>query len=227
MLNENEFYLTLVRHGQSTVNAEPDLMGQDANTPLSEHGILQAQYLRARLDEEDKVIDYVFSSPYLRALRTAEIAMESRPLLSIRLASALREYDAGDWNGASRHSTLTLPIKAKMAAMGQGFLPPNGESLHQTERRSSEWIEENILYNKVLAEIAVKRRVAGEPPLNIYCFSHGMTIKTLLHYVMGFDQNFTWKVMIENTSMTKLYFGPDGWKLFGINDHAHLFSLRA
>ena len=49
-----------------------------------------------------------------------------------------------------------------------------------------------------------------------------MTIKCLLHYVMGFDQSFTWKLDIQNTSMSKLYFGPEGWRLLGINDHAHL-----
>lgn len=216
----NEFYLNLVRHGQSTTNANPDLMGQEADVPLSDKGVHQAELLKERLKKED--IDYVYSSHYTRAFDTAMIALEGRPKIKIIEAPDLREYDAGDWLGASRAKTLTLPVKAKMGLMAHSFLPPNGESLHQVERRASKWLEDNILYNDKFATFADNRRELNLKPLNIFCFSHGMTIKCLLHYIMGFDQSFTWKVTIENTSITRLYFGKDGWRLLGINDCSHL-----
>jgi broad specificity phosphatase PhoE len=82
-------------------------------------------------------------------------------------------------------------------------------------------LEDTILYNKQMIEFASNRK-ATQKPLNIFVFSHGMTIKCLLHYIMGFDQGFTWKLTLENTSISKLYFSQEGWRLLTINDHAHL-----
>jgi len=225
MLDYNEFNLTLVRHGQSTTNQTPDLMGQLANTPLSDNGVKQSKLLGKRLVKEGEQIDYVWSSTYTRAIDTCNISLMNVPHTTVLQSSELREYGAGDWIGASRSETLTMPVLAKMAAQGHGFLPPNGESLHQVQRRSSLWLEENILYNNDIIENARAHKDRDEAPLNIYVFSHGMTIKCLLQYVMGFDQSFTWKVVLENTSLTKLYFGNKGWMLLGINDHAHLHLL--
>lgn len=225
MLFSNEFNLILIRHGQSTTNQNPDLMGQTADTPLSDNGKEQAAQLNARLKKgtgEMSKIDYVWSSTYVRAHDTAKIALEGLVHPGIKLAEELREYDAGDWLGASRAETLTLEVKTRMGALANGFLPPSGESLHQVQRRASSWLEENILYNKDVEDRSRQAKLDGRGPLNIYLFTHGMTIKCLLHYVMGFDQSFTWKVMIENTSLTKLHFGTDGWRLLGINDFSHL-----
>lgn len=221
---ENEFYLTLVRHGQSTTNQNPDLMGQESDTPLSEKGLRQAELLGDRLVKEGVSIDYVWSSTYTRAHHTANVALMNVPHTTLLLTPELREYSAGDWTGCSRAETMTNSVKLQMGAMAHGFLPPKGESLHQVQRRASKWLEDTILYNENVIESAKYLRQVGDDPLNIYLFSHGMTIKCLLHYIMGFDQSFTWKVMIENTSLTKLYFGKDGWKLLGVNDHAHLTS---
>lgn len=227
MLDYNEFYLTLIRHGQSTTNQNPDLMGQTADTPLSKHGEEQAWHLGERLACARMRPDYVFSSTYTRAHDTAKIAMDHFrvPRPEIELVEDLREYSAGDWTGKSRSETLTLPVKGQMAAMSHGFLPPDGESLHQVERRASKWLEDRILYNKDIIFDAKYRKGNDKDPLHIMCFSHGMTIKCLLHYVMGFDQSFTWKVTIDNTSITRLYFGKDGWRLLGINDHEHLTGM--
>jgi broad specificity phosphatase PhoE len=220
MLDYHEFYLTLIRHGQSTQNQNPDLMGQLPDVPLSEKGLKQAQRLgeRLKLNPWDKV----YSSPYTRAIGTAMIATGLGP--EITLVPDLREYSAGNWTNASRSEIVTLPVAARMGLLNHNFLPPSGESLAQVERRASLWLENEILYNKEkqakAVELAKENKIA-----NYYCFSHGMTIKCLLHYVLGYDKSMTWKVTIENTSISKLYFGKDGWRLLSINDHAHLDTL--
>ena len=94
--------------------------------------------------------------------------------------------------------------------------------MHMVERRASQWLEDTILYNKEMIAEATARKAAGQAPMEIACFSHGMTIKCLLHYVMGFDQSFTWKMTLENTSISRLYFSEEGWRLITVNDHAHL-----
>lgn len=218
MIAENEFYLNLIRHGQSTSNMNPDLMGQEADTPLSTAGREQAVLLGCRFLKCGETFDFVYSSTYKRAGDTAYLAMAHNPQQIIQYSEELREYSAGDWTGVKRQDALTDEVRLRMAAMDHGFLPPSGESLHQVGRRASLWLEENILYNSEIKSLA---RLAGRPA-NIAVFSHGMTIKCLLYYVMGFDKSFTWKITIDNTSISKLYFGKDGWRLLSINDCAHL-----
>ena len=220
MLEYNEFYLSLIRHGESVVNITPDVMGQSGDTPLTERGWLQANLLNEGLYRSNVDFDHVFVSDYKRAHDTAISAMgEDFPII---LAPALREYDAGDWNGASRKKELTEDVRLKMGLMGSGFCPPNGESMHMVERRASKWLEDTILYNKEIIAEAKDRKDKKERPTEIACFSHGMTIRCILHYIMGFDQNFIWKINIDNTSISKLHFGKDGWRLISINDTSHL-----
>jgi broad specificity phosphatase PhoE len=218
MLDYNEFTISLIRHGQSETNANPDRMGQLETTPLTDMGRHQAKLLGAKLKREKENFDLIYSSHYTRALDTAILATDYR----IILAPELREYSAGDWTDASRSQTINDSIKVQMGNLGHAFLPPNGESLHQVERRASAWLEENILYNKAIQHEASERKRNNKDVLNIALFTHGMTIKCLLHYVMGFDRSFTWKIQIDNTSVSKISFGKDGWRLLSINDCSHL-----
>lgn len=221
MQDYNEFYLYLIRHGQTAVNAKGDTVGQTAESPLTEKGQFQARLLGERLAYQERVtFDKVFASSYTRAHDTAKIVTgDNQPII---VTPELREYSAGDWTGGIRHDIYNVPTLLRMAAMTNAFLPPNGESLHMVERRASVWLEENVLYNSLVKEEASRRHVKKLPPQNIFVFSHGMTIKCLLHYIMGFDQSFTWKITLENTSISKLYFDNKGWRLLTINDHAHL-----
>jgi len=208
MLDVNYFNLYLIRHGQSAVNAVGEEMGQLATVPLSDLGVRQCSLLGERFQKEKLVFDKVFASDYVRAAETARLSLP--PTQEIEKAAALREYSAGDWTGSKRAEVLTLDVLFKMNIHNHEFLPPNGESLNQTERRASKWLEDNILYNNKLYG------------MNIALFSHGMTIKCLLHHIMGFDKSFTWKVSIDNTSITHLSFGDKGWMLHSVNDTAHL-----
>lgn len=226
MLDYNNFYLYLIRHGQTVVNAQPDLMGQTADSPLNDTGRGQAARLGQRLFQKEKLdVSRVFCSTYTRAVDTCNIALGQSPtLLTVTptFHHDLREYSAGDWTNASRSATHTPEVQRKMAAMTNQFCPPHGESMAMVERRAGQWLEDNVLYNEDVQREAFERYANKKPAQNILVFSHGMTIKCLLHYVMGFDSSFIWKVTTENTSINKLYFGKDGWRLLSINDHAHL-----
>lgn len=212
----NKFDLVLIRHGQSEVNVNPDRMGQLDTTPLTALGCKQAHQLNLKFIQDNENFDIIYSSPYSRAYNTAKIAVGNLKSKDIIIVPELREYDAGDWVGASRKSVVTDAIKLNMGYFEHGFLPPNGESLHQVERRASEWLEQNILYNK--------NQIKKDGQLKIAIFSHGMTIKCLLHYIMGFDRNITWKIAIDNTSVTRVSFGNEGWRIQCINDTSHLYK---
>lgn len=222
MQNNLQFTLTLVRHGESEVNATPDVMGQAPETKLTMLGKQQAALLRKKFIKDNEKFDLIFSSPYERALDTAKMAIGDMSQ-KIILVDDLREYNAGDWNGASRSATMTDEIRLCMGYLDNTYLPPHGESLHMVERRASKWLEDVIIYNESMWEISDYRALTEKPPLNIVAFSHGMTIKCLLHYVMGFDKSLTWKISIDNTSITKLSFGKEGWRLHKINDCSHFY----
>jgi len=208
MQEVNYFNIYLIRHGESEVNAKQDELGQLADVQLSKLGRRQASLLKDRFEKENLVFDKVYASDYTRAHNTALFACPLNQ--EIILTEALREYSAGDWTGSKRHEILTPDVLFKMNLHNHQFLPPNGESLNQVSRRASKWLEDEILYNHTHygKKIAV--------------FSHGMTIKCLLQHIMGFDKGFTWRISIDNTSVTHLSFGDKGWMLHSVNDTSHL-----
>lgn len=86
--------LLLVRHGESTWNAEGRWQGQ-ADPPLSPAGEGQARAAAGALVDLD--LDAVWSSDLRRAATTAVIL--AGPDRSVRLERRLRERDIGAWAG--------------------------------------------------------------------------------------------------------------------------------
>ena len=84
----------LVRHGQSTWNAERRWQGQ-ADPPLSDHGRDQAIAATAKIC----AVDAIVSSPQIRALDTAQVIAEGLGIGPIVLVPELRERHAGPWSG--------------------------------------------------------------------------------------------------------------------------------
>src|SRR5262245_40290829 len=81
--------LLLVRHGQSTWNADGRWQGQ-GDPPLSPLGERQA----AEAAERVQAMDALWSSDLRRAWQTAEI-IGARASLAVHLEGRLRERDAG------------------------------------------------------------------------------------------------------------------------------------
>src|SRR6187402_1864557 len=84
--------LFLVRHGQSTYNAQARLQGQ-ADPPLSDAGRAEAELLRPALARFGD--DHVVTSDLKRARETAALLgyPDARP------DARFREIDVGEWSG--------------------------------------------------------------------------------------------------------------------------------
>lgn len=96
-------HILLVRHGQSTWNAEGRWQGR-ADPPLSELGERQAEdvvkVLHTRAASGPS-IGRIWSSPLMRAHQTADII--GRGLgLDLDFDPRLQEVDAGEWTGLTR-----------------------------------------------------------------------------------------------------------------------------
>ena len=110
--------LFLVRHGQSTYNAQARLQGQ-ADPPLSDAGRAEAKLLKPALPRFDET--QVVTSDLQRARETAELLgyPDARP------DARFREIDVGEWAG---RPLSEFPSGAETAWRGGSLKAPDGES---------------------------------------------------------------------------------------------------
>lgn len=211
--NNTNISLYLVRHAESEHNMNNHLVGgKSEESCLTKNGEWQSEMLRKRWMKEGLVFNAVYSSPWKRAITTAKLVFPSET--KIMTASELVELNQGEWEGKKRSEIYTAERKAYINTIGSFFVPPGGESQKMVEQRISSWLEKECLSNG--------NYLNG--PINIAVFSHGMVLKCLLHYVMGFDDRLIYKISLEPTSISILKFTSEGWFLVKVNDTSHLSS---
>jgi broad specificity phosphatase PhoE len=137
--------LWVVRHGESAGNVARDtaeahgherldLSHRDVDVPLSELGERQARALGRWIADqpEDQRPTVLWTSPYVRARQTAEIALQTAGLDLPRVVDErLREREFGVLDGLTRRGiTAQFPEEsARRAAIGKFYhRPPGGES---------------------------------------------------------------------------------------------------
>ena len=178
--------LILVRHGETTLNAERRYQGR-VDPPLSERGTKQAESLRhvlARAVAEPtpnaRAQDsswQVHVSPALRCRQTARVALaQSVAHIDQRLA----ELDFGAFDGRTYEENLE--------AHGDGFRawtrdpdgvrPPGGETLAELRMRVDAWLELLPLHYNVVA------------------FTHAGPIRAALAHLLGLPFADTWEVEV-------------------------------
>ncbi len=147
--------ILLVRHGQSTWNADGRWQGR-ADPPLSDLGVRQAEVAAETVEEFG--ITRIWTSPLVRANQTAAI-IASGLGLEVENDARLMERDAGDWTGKTR---------AEIEAGWPGFLdggqrPPGFET-------------DDVLHERALAAMGDIGRDAREP---VVVVSHGGLIRVV------------------------------------------------
>ncbi len=144
--------LLLVRHGQSTWNADGRWQGQ-ADPPLSELGIHQAQTAATRLG----TVDAIVTSPQERAAMTAAIISEALGVGPIFTIDDLRERSAGPWSGLT---------KADIEVEWPGWLDAG--------KRPDGFEPDDVLGPRV--DAALRMCVAEQPGATILVLCHGGVI---------------------------------------------------
>lgn len=201
--------LWLIRHGQSTWNAERRIQGS-SDPPLSDHGRQEARRLAGRLGGE--AFDAVWSSDMQRALETARLSAPRREA-SICIDPRLREIDCGVFEGRL-HEELTDDERMQYEVWYRGPFDrcvTGGESSDELRARVGAWLE----------ELPAAGRVA--------VFSHGGAIGAMLQYFLGRPGRgaFTWGVRLRNTSITRLSRDGDALLVDAVNDVSHLEAWPA
>jgi broad specificity phosphatase PhoE len=150
--------LLLVRHGESTWNAQSRWQGH-ADPPLSPFGEQQAEDAAERL-AEIATIGAVWASDLIRARRTAELIADRLGVGPLRDEPRVRERDVGSWSGLTRDE-IEEQWPGYLAARRS---PPDFES-------------DAALLTRVRAGLSAI--VDGNGPGDVLVVTHGGVVRTI------------------------------------------------
>lgn len=151
--NDNFF---LIRHGETYANRLNYIQGTLNNdlTSLTKRGILEAENYQKLFNNNQ--IDYVYTSPLKRAVRTGEIIC-AETNIRIQVDNRLSEISYGEWNGVDinklkRQYSTYFDIETN-DVRPHSILINNGESFEHARERiwsfildvSSKHLQKNIL----------------------------------------------------------------------------------
>ena len=124
----------LIRHCEAEGNRAKIFQGS-TNCDVSERGAKQLEFLSKRF--ADIHIDKAFSSPLIRAYKTAEAAVGDKRL-DITLLSGFTEMHAGVIEGRPFEESFRKYPDLKQAWNNdiQNFAPPEGESMREVYARA-------------------------------------------------------------------------------------------
>ena len=212
--------LLLIRHGESAMNTSPDyICGQMNDVPLTEKGECEAEALGKMLKISKIKFDLVFCSPATRAYDTSVICLNNMNTNVITWTSdLLLERSQGDWSGHIRSEVHTDDIINEIKRDPLNHRAPNGESQRDVGERMMKFINDEI-FTQYRIDNTFKTTVT------IAVFTHGFAIKCLLRHILNSDPNFTWKISIDNTSITELYYDHHDWHIRKLNDTSHYVHL--
>ena len=208
-----------VRHGETEANA--DSVSHGPKELLNEKGRVQAKTVAQRF--ETIPVDVLISSPYPRALSTAqEIAQTTKKeiIQSDLFIERVFPSETVDKSYADPQSVL---IKAQMAA-----------NVHDPKWHYSD--EENFFDLQERAKKAIAF-LEDRPEENIAVVSHGMFIRFMMATMLDPHMDPVlfqkWNLFFKtiNTGITYCRKDRDdsqytGWRLLSWNDHAHLGELK-
>jgi probable phosphoglycerate mutase len=189
--------LILVRHGQTDANAAGLLLGR-TDPALNDAGRAQADAIASRVAEFGP--ERVLTSPLLRTVQTAEI-IAARCGVPVEVEGRLVEVDYGEYDGIP-FAELPGDLVRRWRTEAD-FAPPGGESLASVGVRIAE------LAGEILADL-------GRAP--VVAVSHVSPIKAAVCWALGLDDLASWRMRLDNASMTRLAPGPDGPVLLSFNE---------
>ncbi len=190
--------LILVRHGESTGNADGLLVGR-IDAPLTERGQTQARALAPWVAGATRLI----SSPLSRARATAEALATGLP---IEIDDRWVEVDYGEFDGRPLGS-VPSELWSRWRS-DPDFRPPGGETLAETGVRVRSACDE------LFATEGEGARSQGP----VVVVSHVSPIKAATCWALGLADQGAWRLYLATASMTRIGWGADGPVLNRFNE---------
>jgi broad specificity phosphatase PhoE len=211
-----------IRHGESESNLTVHgglAAGLNFDAPLTERGHKQAFAVGERLAAEGRTFDRIYSSTMVRAVQTTQGMLQGMGIggTAFEQSGDIIERQVPDWRGRPVTEVHTPDVKLLMAENGKWFKPGDGESNREVERRFSNWMEDELLFNNDFVGRPGRQRIA--------IVSHGLALQCLFHYIMGFNDSLIDRFPMNNTSISRFRFTAQGWFPISINDATHTEAL--
>ena len=124
------------------------------------------------------------------------------------------EQQIPGWRGVPTEEAYTDDTMTYIMEKGRDFVGPDGESIREVQKRATNWLEDELIYNRKLCSNPTSLKVA--------IIGHGNTMRSIFHYIMGFDQRLIYKIGVDNTSISRFIFNSKGWSVVCLNDNSHL-----
>ncbi|MBO5560547.1 MAG: histidine phosphatase family protein [Firmicutes bacterium] len=167
----------IIRHGETKLNKANVLQGR-SNYPLNDDGKKQAEVAAEILKRIN--FSYVFSSPLVRAVQTAEIIV---PHTKIIVDDRLIEMDYGQYEGATLQN-----MPEELSIFFNDFIhnpaPEGMEPLQDVVKRAGEFIEEISALEG-----------------NILISTHAIAMKGILEYLTPDSNGSYWAKYIGNCAV--------------------------
>ncbi|NJL92928.1 MAG: histidine phosphatase family protein [Anaerolineae bacterium] len=189
--------LTLVRHGETTWNADGRWQGW-APAPLSERGWTQAQETAEALRAAG--LQRIVSSDLRRTRQTAE-TINALLNLPIAFDRRLREIDVGNWQGLTHSEILELD-------------PENHRLWEDSDRDARRFPDGESFQDLQMRVVEALRDLATlHPGAHLLIMTHGGVIRSA---GLAFDPANQAAIMatpIHNCSITRLEAHAAGWRV--------------
>jgi phosphoserine phosphatase len=208
--------LMLVRHGESTWNAQGRYQGR-MDPPLSDRGRAQAQALAQALDREqsatvpDARIRRIVASPLERARETARLCAEALQL-KVEVDDRLIEISHGQWEGL-----LRAQIAARWPQMLEQWQTtpalvtfPDGESLAEVAVRFD-------------AFVAAVRGAQGA----VLAVTHDVIVRIATLRALGKPLDSFNDISVDNAAVNEFVIEETAVTIARRNDTSHLGTLRS
>ncbi len=194
----------LVRHAQSEFNEKGIFQGR-LDSDLTPLGFVQARMVARFLEREG--IEAVLTSPQRRAYKTAltvgdvlglEVEVDERlKEMSFGILEGRRFWDLLREEGSMMRSWLTDPLRNPL---------PTQEPVEKFEKRILSFLED----------------LRTRPEERIAVIGHGGTLHGILCLTLGMGLGKLWWVHMDNTGVTLLEEGQEGFRLVYLNSLCHL-----
>ena len=190
--------IILLRHGQTTTNELGLLVGR-SDPRLTELGERQARALAPWLSD----VDELWVSPLARARDTASLAMPGKAQM---LRESFIEVDYGDLDGTSLTEIPTEHWRAFEHEHEHAF--GGGESLAEVDKR---------VHAELDGLLDDESSLLHSPTRHLAIVSHVSPIKSAVIWALGVPGSTTWRMRLENGSMTVIGVRARGPQLIRYN----------
>ncbi len=209
-------HIYLIRHWETEYNREQKyIWWRSDHLELNWAWIEQARLLWVYLKENEISFDKIFASVAVRAKSTAKISLEIAWMNygSVLEREDITELSQWDWTWLERDKIYTPERIEEIKKDNWNFKAPNWESQKDVEERMLAFLNDEIISDE-------------NENWNYAVYTHWLAIKCLLRGILLSDPKITYRIEIDNTSITKITHDKRWFSIDFVNHVPHFKSCR-